>query len=269
MVNIIEKIELYLKIIALFIKKALKELSMNRNNMVLFVIAFLLNTGGNIYFLLIVFRQQSFIAGWGFYNMLILFSTYRVINGFINLFLKKNIENMLRVIRRGDLDLMLIRPVSSWFLLNFSQISATRIADIVTGTVLIIYSLFFVHWTFASLFLYMLTAFIGLILISCFYILISFTAFLNVKESVLDFFDKIIRSSSRVPLSMANDTIQFITFWIIPLMFLSTIPSEILEDRIPHVPLILLSSCLLVFLYILLTHTLWLLCIKKYSSASS
>ncbi len=263
------KIRLYLTLIKLFCKKALKELSLRRNNIALFLISFLINTAGNIAFLLITFHNQTFIAGWGFYNMLILFSTYRVTNGFINLFLKRNIEDMINTVRKGDLDLLLIRPVSPWFLLSFTQMTATRIADIVTGSILIIYCLFFIQWTFLSLLLYAVSALIGLTLISCLYVLISFTAFFNTKESTLEFFDKTIRASNRVPLSMANDTIKFITFWILPLMFLSTLPTEILENR--HYNALLLVTCglILVTVYILLTRTVWQFCIKRYGSASS
>lgn len=269
MAKSLPRIRLYLTLIKLFSKKALKELSLRRNNVVLFLISFLINTVGNIAFLLITFHNQTFIAGWGFYNMLILFSTYRVTNGFINLFLKRNIENMINTVRKGDLDLLLIRPVSSWFLLSFTQMTATRIADIVTGSILIVYCLFFIQWTMTSLLLYVISALIGLTLISCLYVLISFTAFFNTKESTLEFFDKTIRASNRVPLSMANDTIKFITFWILPLMFLSTLPTEILEER--HYNALLLITCglILVTAYILITRTVWQFCIKRYGSASS
>lgn len=263
------KITLYLKIIGLFCHKALKEMSLRRNNMLLFVIAFILNTVCNIYLLFITFGNQTFIQGWGFYNMLILFSTYRVTNGLINLFLKRNIENMVNTVRKGDLDLLLIRPISAWFLLSFTQMTATRIADIVTGLIIIGYCLFFVQWTFVSLLLYLFTATIGLILITCLYIMISFTAFFNTKESTLEFFDKTVRATNRVPLTMASQTIQFITFWILPLMFLATIPTELLENRSHQTLTIVCAGLVLVAGYILLTKLTWNFCIKRYSSASS
>lgn len=223
---------------------------------------------GNVVLLQTAFNNTAIIAGWNFHNVLALFATYRITRGIFGFFIGANLSNLFQTIRKGNLDLFLIKPASAWFMLSFQITDLARIADVGSGFILLIYTLFFIHWSIITLFFYICLSLIALTLLTCTNVLISMTSFLNVRETMLSFVEKLQRSTTRFPLRFANDTLQFLFTWLLPLMFLTTIPIEILEGRISFI--YAFSSGLgLCILYIWLTRICWQRALMKYSSASS
>ncbi|MBI4836241.1 MAG: ABC-2 family transporter protein [Candidatus Abawacabacteria bacterium] len=259
---------IHIAVLKLLCQRSIKILRMEKRNFYLFLLAFIAGTVLNIFVLHTAFRNIPYIQGWNFYNVLALLATYRLCKGIFSTFIGSNLEKLTNIIRKGKLDLFLIKPASGWFLMYFSEVDLARITDLITGLFLLIYTLFFIQWQWWTLILYFFAFIIGLILMTCTYLIISMTAFLDMREAGVDFIDKLIRSTSRFPLRFASDTIQFLLTWILPFMYLSTIPVEVLENR-TNIIATFSSALAICAIYIFLTSYLWKKGLQHYSSASS
>ena len=261
-------LKLHLQIWKLFYQRSVKLLRFERKNFYLYILSLLIALLGNIFLLYTAFNRVSFVMGWNFYNILALFGTFHITRGLFGLLMRKNLSNLFTSIRHAQLDLLLIRPASTWFLLSFNTVDLARIVDFIFGISLMIYTLFYVHWTWLSLLAYIGIVIIALIIIACTYMLIAMTAFFNMRDAGFSFVEKLMRSTTRFPLRFASTTTQFIFTWLLPFMFLSTIPVEALENRI-HLSGAMFSALFISFIYLALTKMCWALCLKRYSSASS
>jgi len=241
---------------------------METRNFYFYIAAFIGMMIGNVLLLQTAFNNIPAIAGWNFYNVLALFATFRITRGIFGCFIGANLSNLFQTIRKGNLDLFLIKPASAWFMLNLQIVDLARIVDIGCGVGLLIYTLFFIHWSVLNLFLYLCFILLALILLSCTNVLISMTSFLNVRETMLSFVEKLQRATTRFPLRFAGDTVEFIFTWLLPLMFLTTIPVEVLEGRI-NLVYAFASAFILCAFYIWLTQFCWRKALLSYSSASS
>lgn len=260
--------DLHFALLKNFLHRSYKLLRLEKSNFYIFFIAFALGTTGNIITFYIAFNGTGSLLGWNIYSALALLATYRLCRGIFGTFIGENLNNMFQTIRSGELDMHLIKPASAWFLLSFAKIDLSRSVDLVTALLLLFFTLFYLPWTWFSLLLYFIMCVISLILVTCTYVLASFTAFFNLKNSTLDFIEKLMRACTRYPLRFANGAVQFIFTWLIPFMFITTIPVEMLENR-GFMVTTLMSGIVLSVFYIWLTRWCWQKCLLRYSSASS
>ncbi len=234
----------------------------------IFLFSFICGTACNIMSFYFAFRGTGHFNGWNIYSALALLATYRLNRGIYGLWLNSGLKNMFTVIRSGDFDSYLTKPASAWFLISTAQIDLSRLVDIIASLILLIYALQFIPWTLASLGLYFLMVMIGLIIMCCCHILMSFTVFINLHHASLDFMEKLVQAATRYPLRFAHQTVQIGFTWFLPFMFISTIPVEMLEQRGWQV-ITITGGALISTFYIFLTKYCWQKAIKQYSSASS
>ena len=85
-------------------------------------VSFLLRAAGSVadgilpvIFLTFVFRHVKAVAGWTVDQMLLLMGTYTLIEGTLSTLFGSNMREISRYVNRGELDLVLTKPVSSQF----------------------------------------------------------------------------------------------------------------------------------------------------------
>jgi len=89
---------------------------------------------------LVVYRFTPSIAGWTRPQALILVGVYRVAEGLINLQVAPNMASIGSVIRRGDMDYVLLRPVSSQFLVSVRTLTLSEGANVCIGLGITLYA---------------------------------------------------------------------------------------------------------------------------------
>ena len=99
----------------------------------------------NIGFYLIIFEHTSHIGakelGWGRYEFFIFLATTWFINSLVQTFFMPNAQEFSELIRTGNLDFALLKPIDTQFLVSLHRIEWSSLVNIVTGLVLLIVSL--------------------------------------------------------------------------------------------------------------------------------
>lgn len=222
-----------------------------------------------IVFTEVLFSQISSIAGWTKNEILVLVMVQELFIGFIWIFILPSVLDYSKSIRKGELDFFLIRPVNTRFLLSFRRFEFDQFLRI---TVLIfILNIYLknlgipIH--FENVLLAVLLFALGLFIFYCLFFTISTLSFWFINLFNLeDFFDSVI-NAGRYPSTIFQGGLRIIFFYILPVVFTATYPTQALLGRFNPLSVIqIVTAAALIFF---ISEWFWNFALKRYSSASS
>lgn len=92
----------------------------------------------------LIFRQTESIAGWKRDEVLILVLVWMIFFDVISIFVRPSLRHLSRrLIRRGDLDFVLLRPVSSRFLASVQDFDIDELSRLVVSSFALVFFLRF------------------------------------------------------------------------------------------------------------------------------
>ena len=98
----------------------------------------------NLGFFIIIFQHTSMIgpdSGWGRYEFFVFLSTTWIVNSLVQAFFMPNAQEFSELIRTGNLDFALVKPIDTQFLISFSKVEWSSITNLLMGISLLVYSL--------------------------------------------------------------------------------------------------------------------------------
>lgn len=93
-----------------------------------------------VMFFQLIFLNTKSIGDWNKYEYLFFMGTGFILNGLMDALFLDNCSNMSELIRTGNLDFALIKPVDEQFLLSCQRIDLSAIPNLVVGITLLIYA---------------------------------------------------------------------------------------------------------------------------------
>ena len=224
---------------------------------------------GSLFLLSIFFTNTREIGGWSFEQALIIQSIYTILNGVTNTWFSPNLREIVKYIREGTLDFVLIKPIDSQFWVSFKRISSTGFIEIILGLIVLIYSLNIndISLQLDSLFLLFLTIGCSISILYSLWFLISTTTIWFVKTWNAT---EVLRSFlyvGRFPLNSFSFPLRVFFSTVIPITFITAIPSEVILGISTYWKIIL--EVLVSSVFLISSRRFWIYALKFYSSASS
>jgi ABC-2 type transport system permease protein len=218
---------------------------------------------------LVVYRFTASIAGWTRDQALVLAGIYRVADGLISLQIAPNMISISGAIRRGELDYVLLRPVSSQFLISTRTLNLAEGVNVFIGLGIVAYagSRAGIAWTPIHLAEAASLLFWGLLLLYTVWFAIMTCSFWLVQIDNLDNLFLGAIEGAKYPLSYFKGVVRAFLTFVIPVAFATTFPTEALLGRVDV--RLLLAGPALALTALLATHLYWNLAVRNYSSASS
>jgi ABC-2 type transport system permease protein len=180
----------------------------------------------------------------------------------------ENLENMSEKVRKGDLDLLLAKPVNSQFMVTLQKANTAIIGNLILGLSWLIYSLNGLgDFNYLRLFWLMLLIPCSLVVIYSMRFIFSASAVIFTRSENLQFLWWQVYRIGMRPDSMYFPWFKWIILTIIPVGVIVSIPARALLN--PPDYLILLWPLCLVPILLYATHRFWNFALKFYSSASS
>ncbi|MFP6766891.1 MAG: ABC-2 family transporter protein [Planctomycetaceae bacterium] len=187
----------------------------------------------------IVFSNVSHITpGWNEYQYFAFMATGMLINAVIEALFMPNCANFSELIRTGNLDFALLKPIDTQFLISFEKMDLAMLNQVLLAVGLLVYSLTHlpepITLTVVGVLLYLL--FIGLgvtIFYSLMIALASTTIWFGRNQGLYDFWFY-ITVFARYPRSIyetatpAGDMIRFTFTCIVPILVVVTVPARLL-----------------------------------------
>ena len=238
-------------------------------NLFIDILSSILGLVGSVFLLSIFFSNSDEIGGWDFNQALIIQGIYTILNGVTNTWFNPNLKEFVKYIREGTLDYVLLKPIDSQFWISFKRISPTGLIEILLGLFVLIYCFYlnnisFSIWSFGLL---VITLICSISILYSLWFLISTTTIWFVKTWNAT---EVLRSflyMGRFPMDSFSFSLRIFFSTVIPITFITTIPSEVLLGLSPAWKIILEIMVSITFLII--SRKFWIFALRFYTSASS
>ena len=243
----------------------------------------------NIGFYIIVFEHTESIGrdtGWQQYEFFLFLGTTWLINSLVQTFFMPNVQDFSELIRTGNLDFALVKPIDTQFLISFQRVEWSSLSNFVLGLVLLIVSLVHlstrtgpVPWKLEPV-MFILYPFYLLcgtaILYSVMIALAATSIWLGRNQSLYNFWFY-ITNFSRYPMEIYQNQWGWILWgiftFIIPVLVVVNVPARLLAQPLnPREPWewwLTIFALLATVLSVLVSRRIFRRALLSYRSASS
>jgi len=259
----------YLKVYKKFLHTSLASELEYKTNILIDLITAILSLLGSIFLLSIFFQRKSSIGGWEFEQALIIQGIYTILNGITNTWFNPNLTEIVKHVREGTLDFVLLKPIDSQFFISFKKIAPSGFLEIILGFSLLIYCIKInqININFSFLTLSLTTIICSIFILYSLWFFISTTTIWFVKTWNAT---EVLRSFlyiGRFPLNSFSFSLRIFFSVFIPIAFLTTIPSEVFLGLSQLWKIFL--EIIVAIIFIFYSRKFWLYALRFYSSASS
>jgi len=259
----------YLKVYKKFLHTSLASELEYKANILIDLITAILSLIGSIFLLSIFFQNNGSIGGWEFEQALIIQGIYTILNGITNTWFNPNLTEIVKHIREGTLDFVLLKPIDSQFFISLKKINPSGFLEIMLGFFLLFFCIRInqINLNLSFLTLSLLTVSCSICILYSLWFFISTTTIWFVKTWNAT---EVLRSFlyiGRFPLNSFSFSLRIFFSVFIPIAFITTIPSEFFLG-ISQLWKILLEV-IVALIFLSTSRKFWLFALKFYSSASS
>jgi ABC-2 type transport system permease protein len=217
----------------------------------------------------LVFSHTTELNGWTQPELLMVMGIFILMGGVINSLIQPNMTRLLEEIQMGTLDLTLTKPADAQGLVSIREFRFWSLTDVLVGIVVLSYGVY--HYGgnvgISQSLAFILTLGLGSIIIYCFWLIITTTAFWIVRvDDIVNLFQGVY-AAGRWPVGIYPRWLQVGLTFIIPVAFAVTIPADALTSRLT--PLILVGTFTLTIFFIIVARIFWRWGLKNYSGASA
>ncbi|MBO8233919.1 ABC transporter permease [Prochlorococcus marinus XMU1419] len=259
----------YLKVYTKFLYTSLASELEYKTNILIDLISAILSLIGSIFLLSIFFQNNKSIGGWEFEQALIIQGIYTILNGITSTWFNPNLTEIVKHIREGTLDFVLLKPIDSQFFISLKKINPSGILEITLGFFLLLYCVRInqINLNLSFFSLSFITIICSISILYSLWFFISTTTIWFVKTWNAT---EVLRSFlyiGRFPLNSFSLSLRIFFSVFIPIAFITTIPSEVFLGSSQLWKIML--EVIVAMVFFLTSRKFWLYALKFYTSASS
>ncbi|MDD3469430.1 MAG: ABC-2 family transporter protein [Thermoguttaceae bacterium] len=242
------EIQTYLRVLITFARNSLVRDMTFRANFLIELVASVSWMFMHLAFWLLVFHYTPSIGvgtGWGRYEFFLFIATTLLIQSLTQTFFLSNADTFTELVRSGDLDMLLVKPLDTQFLISFRQVKWASLGNFFLGLLLLWVSFthIAIHPTIASFVLYPFYILCG---VAIFYgMMISLAAtsvWMGRNATLLDFWFY-LTNFSRYPSEIFSGGafgkgVRFVLTFLFPVLLVANVPARlIVKPLAPETPL--------------------------------
>ena len=222
----------------------------------------------------VVFKQTNVVADWDREQYLFFVGCHYTLSGTIETFFLENCTGFSELVRTGDLDRFLLRPIDEQFLITTRQVGWSTFPNILQGIGVMVYSLWAMHWRFdpGALLLFVMLFVCGVAMAYSFLLMLASASVWMVRnQSLLELwwlFTTLMRYPREIfaTASWAVPVGWFLTY-VVPVLIVVSVPAGVMVRAIswPLVGLMVVSAVLT----LALSRWFFRYALRAYRSASS
>ncbi len=224
-------------------------------------------------------------SGWGKYEFFVFLATTVMINSIVQAFFMPNAEEFSELIRTGNLDFALLKPIDTQFLISLQRIEWASLANFVFGLLLLLYSVWKLsldpsvswHWHPIVVVLYPLYLVCGITMLYSLMISLAATSiWLGRNQTLYDFWFY-ITNFSRYPWDIYHGRIgtplRLVFTFVIPVLLVVNVPARLLampfDPRSPAAWFLPIFSIFATLISLIGSRWVFRSALTSYRSASS
>jgi ABC-2 type transport system permease protein len=216
----------------------------------------------------VLFQHTARIGDWDLPQTRVFLGIVFVVDGLYMIIFSENLDQFSEKVRKGDLDLLLAKPVNSQFFISLQKASTAMIGNMTIAVSWFVYSIVqFPNFEWLRLFWLLILIPCGLAALYAMRFFMSATAVIFARSENLQFIWYQIYRLGMRPDSIYVPWMKWVLLTALPMGVIASVPSRALLEP-PDFALFAWVVVLAVFL-IYLSSKFWKFALKFYSSASS
>jgi len=212
----------------------------------------------------VVARVQS-IGAWERRDIHVLVGTFMIVQGLTQFFFESNMWRISSYVREGTLDFILTKPVDSQFLTSLRYLRLPALGLLIPGVALVVAGAR-PPFSWGDLLLYLGGVAGGIAILYAISFMLATTTIWFVRAEmgglVYGMFDVM-----RLPADVYPRAVRFALTYILPLVFIASVPTQTLQHR-GH-PLASIAGTAAGIVLFLLSRVFWFVALRSYSSTGS
>lgn len=266
----------YLRILGLFLRNSLvRELSFRWNFVIEFITMGFWFTAQFVLFD-IIYGNVREINGWNRYEFFAFLATGMTINTIIEAFFMPNCANFSELIRTGNLDFALLKPIDTQFLISFEKLELGALSNLVLSLGLMTYAVTHLPQPPGVVQVLMALTMIGVgvaFYYSLMIMLASTSIWLGRNQGLYDFWFY-ITVFARYPRniyggSLAGDLLRLTFSYAIPILLVVAVPAELVTGKLLAPTRISLVAITAAVVGLVVSRWVFTRALASYRSASS
>ncbi len=270
----------YLRVLMTFLRNSLVREMTFRANFVIQVITRAFWFFAQVTLFEIIYGNVDAINGWSREEYFAFMATGMLINAIVETLFMPNCANFSELIRTGNLDFALLKPIDTQFLISFEKVNLAMLNQVVLAMGLLIYALVRIGEpvTLMQVGIYLLYV---LIAVAFFYSLMITLASTSVwfgrNQGLYDFwfyitifarYPRSIYGGTKANVVEGADILQFAFTYIAPILLVVTVPARALVKTVEQ-PEFFAVAALAAVIGLWLSRQAFKLALRSYRSASS
>ncbi len=236
----------YLRLLAIFIRTELQFALEYRVNVALEIMQIVVVAGTSVAAVLVLFSYTTVMNGWTLGQMVVLLGVYYVVQGAEELVFQPSFERFMEHVREGTLDFILLKPVSSQFMVSFRHFQTLQVIQLLLGLVITGVGVagLATGLTPAAAVGFALTLACGMVLIYALLLFLSTLAFWFVRvDNLLAIFWAFL-DAARFPIDIYPGWLRLTMSTVVPIGIAVTIPAKAIAGLVdpPTLGLMLLAT---------------------------
>lgn len=224
----------------------------------------------------IIYQNVNTIADWNRAEYFGFMATGMLINAIIESLFMPNCANFSELIRTGNLDFVLLKPIDTQFLISIEKINLAMMNQILLSGALLAYSLANLDRTIGlvNVLMYLLLVAVGVLFFYCLMITLASTSVWFGRNQGLYDFWFYVTVFARYPQQIYTggalaESIRVLFSFVLPILLVVTVPAQILVNKALEPSWIALWSVMMTAIFFVVSRRVFLWSIGKYRSASS
>lgn len=238
-----------------------------RLNFVLAALSSLGNLAGSLFGLFLFYRTGYTFAGWKWEEALVVLGIFTLLQGFSSTFLAPNLSRIVTHVQQGTLDFVLLKPIDSQFWLSARTISPWGFPDMVFGIFLLVYAGTHLGLSASNYLFSALPLLFGFASLYSIWFMLGATSIWFVKIYNVTEVLRGLLEAGRFPITAYPVSYRFFFTFVIPVAFLTTVPSEALLGR--GTAIWIVGAGILAIGLFSTSRIFWRFALRFYTSASS
>jgi len=184
-------------------------------------------------FLKIIFMNTAQVRGWTEHQYLFLAGTHMIITSIFEAVLFANCWRFSELVRSGDLDFVLLKPVNTQFLVSFERVNYSAFANLPVGIGLCVYAASGVGRPVSpsTVVLYVCLVLLGVVILYALLFLFAITSIWLIRQTGLEHLWFYTTSVARYPAEIYKNflggTLWFGLVFIVPVLLVVNLPASV------------------------------------------
>lgn len=258
----------YFRLFLAFLKASFVADLENRANFATRIITDIIWYAAQIFTFEALFSVTQRIGDWNLPQTRVFLGILFFVDAFYMILFSENLDHLSQKVTKGDLDLLLTKPVNSQFMVSFQRINTAIIGNLLIAIAWLSYSLYQLPDLQPLRLLWLLI--LGPAGLICLYALRFFFSGFSIiftrAENMQYLFFQFYRLGMR-PSSIYSPWLKYTILSLIPVGVIASIPATAVLEPINFY--LILWVCFWSLIVLWISSRFWKFCLKHYSSASS